>query len=639
MIKTAPFGFWESPITSDLIVAGTIGLVATAIDREDIYWVEARPQEAGRNVLVKYSPHQEITEITPLPYNIRTRVHEYGGGAFVVKDGAIFFVNFSDQRIYQQQGNTQPSPLTPESTRRYADLIVDSQRNRLICVCEDHQTNLKEPENTLVSIDLNSGEVSTLVAGADFYSSPRLSPDGSQLVWLSWDHPNLPWDQTTLWRTSINADGSLGEAQKIAGESTESICQPQWSPQGVLYFVSDLPKGALRDRSNWWNLYRLNPDNEIECVWQMAAEFAYPHWIFGISLYGFASEGDLITAYTQNGRWYLAHFNTQTREFSPLDLPYSNIDSLQVQGNRVILLAASFEESSAIIDLDWQQLTTRIIRKSSDLTIDPSYISVPDAIAFPTTHGLTAYAWYYPPQNPNYQAPTDSLPPLIVKSHGGPTAPAAASLSLKLQYWTSRGFAVLDVNYGGSTGYGRDYRQRLAGKWGIVDVDDCVNGAKYLVEKQKVDGESLAISGGSAGGYTTLAALTFRDTFQCGASYYGVSDLEALAQDTHKFESRYLDGLIGAYPEAKAIYQERSPINFVEKLNCPVIFLQGLEDKVVPPNQAQTMVKALEAKGIPVTYITFPDEQHGFRKAHNIKTAIESELAFYQKIGLKPRPV
>ncbi|TVQ44655.1 MAG: S9 family peptidase [Gloeocapsa sp. DLM2.Bin57] len=624
MTKIAPFGSWQSPITSDLIVAGTIGLVAIAIDDQDIYWIEARPQEQGRNVIIRYDQHRQIYTITPSPYNVRTRVHEYGGGAFTVKNGVVFFVNFSDQRIYQQSIDSNPIPLTPESTQSYADLILDSQRNRLICVCEDNHTLGVEPENSIVSIDLNSGKITTLVTGDDFYAAPRLSPDGSQLVWLSWNHPNLPWDHTILWRATVNADGSLTDITKIAGESAESICQPEWSPDGVLYFVSD--------RSNWWNLYRVNPGGEVECVWEMDAEFAYPHWIFAISLYGFASERDIITAYTQEGRWYLAHLDTQTKEFTTLDIPYTNIDSVKVQGERVILLAASFSEPSAIIELDWRQLTTKTIRKSTELTLDSAYISLPEAISFPTTDGLTAYGWYYPPQNPNYQAPENSLPPLIVKSHGGPTAPAGASLSLKLQYWTSRGFAVLDVNYGGSTGFGRDYRQRLLGNWGIVDVDDCVNGAKYLVQQQKADSQRLAITGGSAGGYTTLAALTFRDTFQAGASYYGVSDLEALAQDTHKFESRYLDGLIGPYPETKAIYQQRSPINFVEKLNCPVIFLQGLEDKVVPPNQAEKMVKALEAKGIPVTYITFPDEQHGFRKAENIKTALESELAFYLKV-------
>ncbi|ELR99405.1 S9 family peptidase [Gloeocapsa sp. PCC 73106] len=622
MTKIAPFGAWESPITADVIVAGTIGLVATTFNEQDIYWLEARPQEQGRNVLMRRTRDGQIIEVTPAPFNIRTRVHEYGGGAFLVNQGNIFFVNYSDQCIYHQTLDGQPKRLTIESERRYADLILDSQRNRLICVREDHQT--KEPENSLVAVDLTTGEVTTLVSGADFYAAPRLNPEGTQLVWLSWNHPNMPWDHTELWLGNLNREGNFQDLHKIAGNTTESICQPEWSPQGTLYFVSD--------RANWWNLYRLNPNGEIECVWEMDAEFAYPHWIFGISLYSFASETEIISAYTQQGRWYLAYLNTQNRQFIPLDLLYSEIYSVQVQQQRALLIAASFSQANAIIELDWREKTSTIIRKSSQIQIPSDYLSVPEALAFPTANGLTAYAWYYPPHNPDYQAPSGSLPPLIVKSHGGPTAPASASLSLKTQYWTSRGFAVLDVNYGGSTGYGRDYRQRLVQQWGVVDVDDCVNGAKYLVQQQKVDPQRLAITGGSAGGYTTLAALTFRDTFKAGASYYGVSDLEALAQDTHKFESRYLDGLIGPYPEAKAIYVERSPINFTEQLNCPVIFLQGLEDRVVPPNQTEKMVKALEAKGIPVTYIAFPGEQHGFRIAANIKTALESELAFYRNV-------
>jgi len=619
MTKTAPYGSWQSPITSDVIVQGTIGLPAIAIDNQDRYWLEFRPQEQGRTVLLKYNSDQGITEITPAPYNVRTRVHEYGGGAFVVKDGAVFFVNDQDQCIYQSI-NGELSRLTQESTRRYADFLVDSWRNRLICVCEEHHLDNTEPENTIVTVDLNTGEVKTLVSGADFYTSARLSPDGSKLVWISWNHPNLPWDNTSLWQGLVNADGSLGEVSKIAGEN-ESICQPEWSPEGVLYFVSD--------RHNWWNIYKLDFNGDIECVYPMEGEFSYPHWIFGISLYGFVTETDIIAAYTQQGRWYLAHLNTKTRELSTIDLPYTNIDSVKVEQDKVLIIAASFTEPTAIVELDWQKEKLEVIRQSSQLSIDLGFISVPEAIAFPTSDNLIAYGWYYPPQNKNYQASPDSLPPLIVKSHGGPTAPASSSLSLKLQYWTSRGFAVFDVNYSGSTGYGREYRERLVKQWGIVDVDDCVNGARYLVEQQKADSNCLAISGGSAGGYTTLAALTFRDTFKAGASYYGVSDLEALAQDTHKFESRYLDSLIGLYPEEKEIYIQRSPLNFVDQLNCPVIFFQGLQDKVVPPNQAEKMVTSLKARGINVTYITFPDEQHGFRKAENIKKALESELAFY----------
>jgi dipeptidyl aminopeptidase/acylaminoacyl peptidase len=364
----------------------------------------------------------------------------------------------------------------------------------------------------------------------------------------------------------------------------------------------------------------------------MEAEFAYPHWVFGLSNYGFASASRLICSYTQNGSWYLASLDLDRKQLQPIDTPYTNISSLQVQGDRIVFIGGSPTQSTAAILIDLKTNKTEILKQSSDLDIDPGYISLPEAIAFPTENGLTAYAWYYPPKNQDYTAPQEELPPLLVKSHGGPTAAASASLSLRVQYWTSRGFAYLDVNYGGSTGYGRAYRQRLDGNWGIVDVDDCVNAAKYLVAQGKADSNRLAISGGSAGGYTTLAALTFRDTFKAGASHYGVSDIEALVKDTHKFESRYIDRLVGKYPEEKATYYERSPLHFTDRLSCPSIFFQGLEDKVVPPNQAEMMFEALKKKGLPVAYVAFEGEQHGFRRAENIKRALDGEFYFYSRL-------
>lgn len=618
------FGSWKSPITSDLIVSGTIGLGCAIFDGEDIYWLEGRPTEGGRNVLVKRTPQGDITDITPKPFNIRTRVHEYGGGAVIIVDETIYFSNFADQRIYKQTINSQPEPLTEESKKRYADFIIDRQRNRLICVCEDHTQANQEPANSLVSINLNTGKVQLLVSGRDFYASPCLSPDDSYLAFISWNHPNMPWDGTQLSIAEINPDGSLGEAKCIAGGVNESICQPQWSPDGVLYFCSD--------RTGWWNLYRYIQDGIIEPLYEMEAEFGYPHWVFGESIYGFASASVLICTYTQNGYWYLASLDTETKTLQVINTPYTSISYLQVRDDQVIFIGGSPTETTAVVTLNIDTGETLILKQSSDLTIEPGYLSIPEAIAFPTEGGLIAYAWLYLPQNKDYQASEGKLPPLLVKSHGGPTAAASATFNLRIQYWTSRGFAYLDVNYGGSTGYGREYRQRLQKKWGIVDVDDCVNAAKYLVQQGKVDGNRLAISGGSAGGYTTLAALTFRDTFKAGASYYGVSDLEALAKDTHKFESRYLDRLIGAYPEEKAIYEARSPINFTEKLACPVIFFQGLEDKVVPPNQAEMMVEALKNKGLPVAYVAFAGEQHGFRRAENIKRSIDGEFYFYSRI-------
>jgi dipeptidyl aminopeptidase/acylaminoacyl peptidase len=624
----ASYGCWKSPITSELIVAGTIGLGGVIFDGEDIYWLEGRPTEGGRNVLVRQTPDGAIKDVTPPPFNVRTRVHEYGGGSLLIADGTIYFSNFSDQRIYRQRPDSEPQPLTAESQRRYADYIIDSQQNRLIAVCEDHSPE-GEPENTIVSIDLKTGEVQTLVSGRDFYTSPRLCTNGTHLAWISWNHPNMPWDETQLWMAEIKPDGSLDEAKCIAGGTEESIGEPRWSPDGKLYFSSD--------RDGWWNLYRYNLEGTIEPLYKMEAEFAYPHWVFGISTYNFASSSQIICTYTQNGSWYLASLDTETKQLQPIETPYNNIGSLQVKGDRLAFIGGSPTQPTAVVVQDLNSAKTEILKQSSNLTIDIGYLSSPVAIAFPTENGLTAYAWYYPPKNKDYIAPSGELPPLLVKSHGGPTAAASASFSLRIQYWTSRGFGYLDVNYGGSTGYGREYRQRLNHQWGIVDVDDCVNAAKYLVQQGKADKNRLAISGGSAGGYTTLAALTFKDTFKAGASHYGVSDLEALAKDTHKFEARYLDGLIGKYPEEKAIYQARSPIHFTDLLSCPVIFFQGLEDKVVPPNQAEMMVKAIKEKGIPVAYVPFEGEQHGFRRADNIKRALDGEFYFYSRVfGFEP---
>ena len=626
--KIATPGSWRSPITSDLIVSASVGLGEVKLDRQEIYWLERRPTEAGRNVLVQQTPQGNPQDMTPAPLNVRTRVHEYGGGAFLVVDGTVYFSNFADRLLYRQAAGESPQPLTEESARRYADLIFDRSHNRLICICEDRAQEGQEPENTIISVDINTGAVTTLVSGSDFYAAPRLSPDGTQLAWMSWEHPQMPWDGTQLWLATVNADGSLGKAECIAGGTEESICQPEWSPDGKLYFVSD--------RSGWWNLYRYQ-QGIVTPLFPLAAEFGYPHWVFGISLYGFATPTKIICSYSQNGRWYLASLDVEHRTLTAIDTPYTNIASLQVRDNLVVFIGGSPTETTAVVKLDLDTGTTEILRRSGEIEIDPDYISIPEAIAFPTSNGLTAYAWYYPPKNKDYTAPPGELPPLLVKSHGGPTAAASATLTLRVQYWTSRGFAVLDVNYGGSTGYGRQYRQRLRKNWGIVDVEDCVNAAQYLVAQDKVAVDKLAISGGSAGGYTTLAALTFHDTFQAGASYYGVSDLEALAKDTHKFESRYLDGLVGKYPEEQAIYQQRSPINFTEQLSCPVIFFQGLEDKVVPPNQAEMMVEAMKAKGLPVAYVPFAEEQHGFRRAENIKRALDGEFYFYSRIfGFQP---
>jgi dipeptidyl aminopeptidase/acylaminoacyl peptidase len=629
MTKIANYGSWKSPIISDLIVSGTIGLGGIYLDGNDLYWLEGRPSEGGRNVIVRRTSHGKITDITPSPFNVRTRVHEYGGSSFLVKDSTIYFSNFTDQRLYSQTIDSAPQPLTPAGNWRYADGIIDRQHHRLIYIREDHTTD-GETINTIVSINLDHGEdIQILTQGNDFYASPRLSPDHSQLAWLTWNHPNMPWDGTELWVAEINSDGSLGKKLLVAGGTNESIFQPEWSPDGSLYFVSD--------RSNWWNLYRLAPPclssaEGIESICEMPAEFGLPQWVFGMSTYAFTSDNKIICAYTQQGIWHLAKLDPQTQKLTEISTAYTDISGIKAQGNHVVFLAGSPTESTAIVQLDLTTNQLKIINHSSELAIDSGYLSNPEPIEFPTENGQTAYAFFYPPKNRDYTAPTNTKPPLIVKSHGGPTAATSSTFNLKIQYWTSRGFAVIDVNYGGSTGYGRAYRQRLKDSWGIVDVDDCTNAAKYLAAQGLVDREKMAIAGGSAGGYTTLCALTFRDVFKAGASYYGISDLVALATDTHKFEARYLDGLIGPYPEREDLYKQRSPIHFTELLSCPVIFFQGLEDQVVLPNQAEMMVAAIKAKGLPVAYITFAEEQHGFRRAENIKKTLDGEIYFYSRV-------
>ncbi len=632
--KVASYGAWKSPIASELIVSTSIGLGQVAIAGDDIFWTEGRPSEGGRNAIVRCTPSGQITDVIPAPYNARSRVHEYGGSSFLVVDGRVYFSNFADRRLYchwlTEKPDSDPNPLTPTGTYRYADAIFDRDRHRLICVREEHDESKSEPINTLVSINILNGEdIQILASGADFYASPQLSADGSKLAWLSWHHPNMPWDGTELWVAEVG-DRELHNPQLVAGGIEESIFQPQWSPDGILYFVSDL--------TGWWNLYRWR-DRKIEPLCEMEAEFGLPQWVFGMSTYAFISGSKILCTYNQKGQWQLATLDTSFDKpiLNSIPTPYTDISSLKAQGDRAVFIAGSPTEPTAVVQLDLASGQTKVLRSSTELQVEKEYLSVPQTIEFPTENGKTAYAFFYPPTNRDYIAPSDEKPPLLVKSHGGPTAATSSSFSLKTQYWTSRGFAVLDVNYGGSTGYGRAYRQRLNGNWGIVDVDDCTNGAKYLAEKGLVDRDRLAISGGSAGGYTTLCALTFKHVFKAGASYYGVSDLEALAKDTHKFESRYLDGLIDPYPERQDLYTARSPIHFTERLSCPVIFFQGLEDKVVPPNQAVMMVDALKAKGLPVAYVPFEGEQHGFRKAENIKRSLDGEFYFYSRIfGFEP---
>lgn len=624
--KIASYGSWHSPISSDLIVAGTVRLGQVDLDGEDIYWIEGRPAEKGRNVIVKLCADGKTKDLIPMPFNARTRVHEYGGGSFVVSNGEVYFSNFADQRLYRIGEDGEMIAITPEAELRYADGVVDRLHNRMICVREDHSDAGREAVNTIVSVALDGGgEQVVLVSGNDFYSSPRLSPDGKRLAWLAWNHPNMPWDGTELWIADVQADGSLTNKTLVAGGVEESIFQPEWSPtdesyESVLYFVSD--------RSGWWNLYRWR-NGEVEALCERDAEFGLPQWVFGMSTYAFLTSRQIICTYTELGVSRLAFLDVETQNLENIDTPYTQIEDIRSAAGKVLFVAGSPTEYASIASFDPATGRFETLRRSSDLKIDPGYISVSQAVEFPTENNLTAHGFFYPPQNKDYSAQVNELPPLLVMIHGGPTSSTSATLRLGIQYWTSRGIAVLDVNYGGSTGYGRAYRERLKGNWGVVDVDDCVNGASYLAKRGLVDGNRLAITGGSAGGYTVLCALAFRDVFKAGASHYGVSDLIALDEDTHKFESRYTFGLVGT---SRELYIARSPIHHIDRLNAPVIFFQGLEDKVVPPNQSEMMVNALRAKGVPVAYVTFEGEQHGFRQAENIKRALDGELYFYSRI-------
>ena len=624
----APYGSWLSPLAAATVAAAGLRLGAVAVDGHDIYWLEGRPIEGGRNVLVRRTADGTLEDVTPREMNVRTRVHEYGGGAYTVADGTVYFVNFRDQRVYCMVRDGAAEPLTAEGEYLFADFSVDRARQQLVCVREDHSAG-GEAVNTLVRIPLtgepSSGEV--IASGYDFYSTPRLSPDGSRLSWLAWRHPQMPWDGTELWLADVAADGSLENARHVAGSAAESIYQPGWSPDGTLYFVSD--------RDGWWKIYRLRGESIDPVVRNPPpdAEFGRPQWVFGSATWVAADPDRLVTAYTRGGRWRLATVHVHTGLLTDVPADLAPLEWMAATAEHVVVVAGSPDRPDVVVRLDLTRFYAEELRSSSALELEPAYISTPEAIEFPTEHGRTAHAFYYAPRNKNFVAPRGERPPLIVIGHGGPTTAAKATFDLAIQFWTSRGFAVADVNYSGSSGYGREYRERLNGQWGVLDVADIVNVARYLVTQGKADVRRLVVRGGSAGGYTSLAALTFYPgVFRAGASYYGISDVEGLVRDTHKFEARYLDTLIGPYPAARETYRARSPIHHVDRLACALILFQGLEDKVVPPNQSQMMADAVRAKGLPVEYLTFEGEQHGFRRADTIVRALEAELAFYQRV-------
>lgn len=654
MTTTAPYGSWRSPITADLLVEKVVSLSSPMVDGETLAWVEARPAEGGRQAVVLRAADGTTADLLPPEHSARTLVHEYGGACTLLHHGVLFFSNFADQRVYRRDPTGDVTPITPEPPApmavRFADPSITPDGRWLFWVRERHEDG--QVENDLVLVPADGSEPPRVVArGHDFYSAPRVSPDGRRLAWITWDHPLMPWDGTELWEADL-ADltgtgtgtgagaGVIGEPRLVAGGAEESVTQPRYAPDGSLHFVSD--------RTGWWNIYRDDGDKGVAVI-VADAEFSGPDWVFGQSTYVFMDDGSLVAVCSQNGLDRIVRLPPGSTEPEPIETPYSAIAGIVAAGNAIVAVAGAATIPPVLVEMTLATATATaaarasvlptitVIKTSRAMNVDSGYISPARPIEFPTDHGLSAHALFYPPVNADFVAPAGELPPLIVCSHGGPTSATSGVLNFGIQFWTSRGFAVVDVNYGGSTGYGRAYRDRLKGAWGIVDLADCVNAATWLADQGRVDGERMVIRGGSAGGYTTLCALTFTDVFAGGASRYGVADLGSLARDTHKFEARYLDGLVGRWPEDRAVYEQRSPIFHTDRLHTPLILLQGLEDKVVPPEQSEMMASALRDKGVPFAYVTYDGEQHGFRKAENIKHSTQAELSFYGAIlGFTP---
>lgn len=619
-------GSWPSPITADAVVRQGIRLFQPQFGAGRLYWLETRPDEDGRTALVRQGDNGEKEDVLARPFSVRSRVHEYGGGAYRVAEDYIFFVENSDQAVYAMTEGDVPRRLTNESTHRHADLHWDASFRRIVCVCEDHSGE-GEPVNMLVAIEPN-GRKTVLTRGRDFYSSPRVSADGRRIAWLAWSHPQLPWDGTELWLAPVEDDGSIGTPRQIAGGTEESIMQPEWGPDGRLYFVSD--------RSNWWNLYAWDRNITVRLT-DLQAETGQPQWVFGQSLYGFPDRERVAFAATRDGRWDAFCGELPGCRPQPLAAGLDAIDHLVAADGRIVIVASNSHIAPSLVELT-PEGDAKFLVKTGNGDVDDAYISDPAPARFPTGDDAEAYGLFYPPLNPQFEPLEGERPPLIIRCHGGPTGATSTALDMRTQFWTSRGFAVLDLNYRGSTGYGREYRRSLYGRWGEADVEDAVAGARYLAGKGLIDGERLLISGGSAGGYTVLCALTFTDAFRAGASYFGIADLERMFETTHKFESRYDHWLIGPYPEARELYRERSPLHHADRISSPVIFFQGAKDKVVPPDQSQLMVRALQDNGVPVAYMEFADEAHGFREAGAIRRSLLAEYYFYCRILGLPLP-
>ena len=626
----APFGAWASPFKIERLTDRVVFLTeAHGVDGVR-WWLEGRPDEGGRQVLVRREVDGTLVRLTPPGFNARSRVHEYGGAAAMISGDLIVVSDFVTGRLNRVVAPEQLEPLTPERGWRYSDVIHDEARNRLIAIREDHEeatvASHGEWNNDLVAIDLVTGDVTVLVAGSDFYAAPRLSPDGSTLVWLEWHHPNMPWDGTELVLASVAADGSLGASRIVAGSRHDWISQPRWSPDGVLHFAAE-PQG-------WMNLFR-EVDGKVETVTDFEAEFVGPDWQFGYTTYAFLADGDILALPRSGGRDQLVRID-EAGGLTPIDLPYTEMSGLSIDGDRVILRAAGPDRPASVLDVALDGTFT-ILRQATPTVPEREDVSIAQHVEFPTTGDRVAYGNYYPPTNREFVGPAGELPPLIVTSHGGPTAQAFSGFATGVQLFASRGYAVLDVDYGGSTGYGMAYRKRLEGQWGIVDVDDCVAGARYLAEQGLVDGKRLAIRGGSASGFTTLAALAFTDVFDAGCTYFGIGDLRAFVKDTHKFESRYLESMIGPWPDAKQLYLDRSPSLHADQITAPVLVQQGADDQIVPQAEAERIVDALFERRVPHAYLLYPGEDHGFRSREAIIRSFGAELSFYAQVfGFEP---
>ena len=627
---TAPYGSWSSPISPDLLLKGVVHMRNQMIrwDGRDLYWSELRPYEGGRIVVCKRDGDGVIADVTPQGFNARSRVHEYGGGHYAVRDGSVYFTNFADQRLYRQRAGAAPEAITPEGDVRHADMQVDPRRNRVVAVREDHTTGAREAVNTIVSIRCEDGsqggaETLTLASGNDFYSSPKLSHDGARIAWQTWNHPQMPWDASELWVAELDAGGRVTSKRKVAGGDDESVLQPEWSPSGELYFISD--------RSGWWNLYRARGEGD-EPVAPRAAEFGAPQWVFGQRFYDFNGGDEIVCVYREAAGARLGRIDLNSGRLQHVDLLYTTLHNLQVSGGKAAVYASSATQAERVLLIDLDTHAEEVVRTSNPAHIEPGHLSVPRHIEFPTEDGERAHAFFYAPRNEHFEAPEDAKPPLVVHVHGGPTGSAGPTYPFEFQYWTSRGVAFLDVDYGGSAGYGRAYRQRLKGRWGVVDVDDSINAARHCVEQGLADPDRISITGGSAGGFTVLLSLTKREFYNAGASHYGIGDLEMFDGTTHKFESRYDEWLIGPYPERRDVYHARSAIHFAGRLRCPVLLLQGLEDRIVPPSQAEAFVAACEGNKLPYAYVAFEGEQHGWRRESTIRRAMEAELYFLSRV-------